>query len=91
MIESDDLVVNNLCFKQSGFPADFVTIWAVEDSGMLISKFDLFHLLKTYDRGFARMKSRTLFYRLFTRSKSATFRTIPKETLSAIEQVKLNN
>ena len=59
--EEDDLVVNKLKIFVKGSDAslkdDFISIWAVEESNILLSQADLFHLIATYDKGHKRIVS----------------------------------
>ena len=63
--EEDDLVVNKLSIVVDGFEEsvgkDFISIWAVDDSDILVSKPDIFHLIASYDKGHKRIVSQGMF------------------------------
>jgi len=63
--EEEDLVLNKLNIRLDGFEKDFISIWAVGDSDVLISKSDIFHLI-AYDKGHKRIASQGNFLYFFS-------------------------
>ena len=56
LYDEDDVVMTKLIFEMDG-SSDAVLIWVVGESDILISKYDLFYLIKAYDKGYRRILS----------------------------------